>query len=366
MLKLSIFQRYLLKQYFKTYLGSLVLFLGMFVIIKFMEQLYYFMQDANQLTFWEYPLYFIYEFPNMLTFFIPIATLFSIVYVLGQLNTHYELIAFYNSGKSIFFAVIPIVIYTFFQGLIFLASEKEFVFDNHHKHLHLHRKIRNSRGPVERNRYNLTVFGTENKIYFIKVFKPSEDIMNNVHVLYLSKNHKNFDKIISSKFMKYDYSSDMWHLSNVIIRKWSAAGKLSTTKVKTHKVHLGEKPFHFEQKTYGVEHLSSKEILALAKKHKIIGGDHEYYLTHFFFNTSRPFWPLVIIFFGIPLANFSRKSNVVTSLFIVLVISFFFFICSYIGNSLGKQGFLPPFIAGWFGVIVFSILTYLAIKKRRI
>ena len=59
MLKLFTFQKYLLKEYLKTYLGAVVLFLGMFVIVKFMEQLYPFMQPANQLKGWEYFYYFV-------------------------------------------------------------------------------------------------------------------------------------------------------------------------------------------------------------------------------------------------------------------------------------------------------------------
>lgn len=366
MLKFSIFQRYLFKQYLVTYLGSLILFLGMYVIVKFMEQLHHFIKDTNILTSSEYVMYFVYEFPNMLVYFIPIATLFSIVFVLGRANSNHELIGFYNSGKSIFNAVTPIIIFTFLQGIFSLVTEKEFVFDNHHKHLNLHRKIRNTVGPVQQERYNLTVFGTENKIYFIKLFEPSSGTMNNVHVLYINENRKNFKKIISSKMIQYDYTNNIWHSSNTIIRRWSPEGKLSTIKRKAYTIDLKEKPFHFKQKNYDVQHISSKEILALARKYQIIGGNDEYYLTHFFFNTSKPFWSLIIIFFGIPLVNFSRKSNVVTNLFMVLVVSFLFFVVSYIGNSLGKEGFLPPFIAGWFGVIVFALITYIFTKKRRI
>ena len=366
MFKFSIFQRYIFKQYLSIYLGSLVLFLGMYVIVKFMEQLHHFVKEDNPLTSWEYPMYFIYEFPSMLVYFIPVATLFSIVYILGRANTNHELVGFYNSGKSIFNAVIPVVIYTLIQGVCFLAAEKEFVFDNHHKHLHLHRKMQNTSEPTQQNRYNLTTFGTENKIYFIKLFEPNTDSMHNVHVFYVNQNRKNFQKIISSKFIQYDYSNNIWHSSNTIIRRWTKAGKLSTSKRKNYTIDLKEKPFHFKQKTYDVEHLSSKEILALGRKFEIIGGNHEYYYTHFFFNTSKPFWSLIIIFFGIPLSNFSRKSNIVTSLFMVIVISFLFFVVSYIGNSLGKEGFLPPFVAGWFGVIVFTIITYIVTIKRRI
>ncbi len=366
MLKLFTFQKYLLKEYLKTYLGAVVLFLGMFVIVKFMEQLYPFMQPANQLKGWEYFYYFVYEFPNMLTFFIPIATLFSIVYVLGRLNMENELIGFYNSGKSIFFAITPVVIYTLFQSILLISFEKTFIYDNHFKHLELHEKIRNTSKRVERNRYNLTVFGRENKIYFIKVFDPRSSSMKNAHILYLSKNRKNFQKIISTKFIQYDFTNDVWHASNTIIREWSKKGVLSTIKKKQYTVDLKEKPFYFKEQKYGVDHISSKEILALARKYKIIGGNESYYYTHFFFNTSKPFWPLVIIYFGIPLSNFSRKSNIVTNLFLVLVVSFFFFVSSYIGNSLGKAELLPPLLAGWFGVVLFSLITYIAIKRRNI
>ena len=324
------------------------------------------MQPTNQLRGWEYFYYFAYEFPNMLTFFVPIATLFSIVYVLGRLNTEHELVGFYNSGKSIFFTILPVVIYTFFQSLLFLSFEKPFVYDNHIKHMELHEKIRGRSKPIERNRYNLTVFGRENKIYFIREFNPVSNSMQNAHILYLSKNHKNFQKVISAKFIQYDSQNEVWHCSNTIIREWSQEGKLSTTKTSQYTVDLKEEPFYFKEQKYGVEHLSSQEILALAKKHKIIGGNANYYYTHFFFNTSKPFWPLVIIYFGIPLSNFSRKSNIVTNLFLVLVISFFFFITSYVGNSLGKAGLLPPLIAGWFGVILFSLITYVAVKKRNV
>lgn len=366
MIKFYIFQRYLLKQYLVSYLAALLLFLGMFVIVKFMEQLHHFIKDSNPLTPEEHLMYFVYEFPNMMVYFIPIATLFSIVYILGRANSNHELIGFYNSGKSIFTAITPIIIFTFIQGIFFLVAEKEFIFDNHHKHINLHRKLINSSLPAQNDRYNLTTFGRSNKLYFIKLFRPSTDTMYNMHVLYIDNDSKNFKKIISTSMARYDKTNDTWLSSNTIIRRWSTDGKLSTIKKKTYRIDLQENPFHFKQKTHNVEHLASREILALAKKYEIIGGNPEYYLTHFFFNTSKPFWSLIIIFFGIPLSNFSRKSSIVTSLFMVVVISFLFFIISYVGNSLGKEGFLPPFVAGWFGVIVFAIITYFVTKHRQI
>ena len=356
-------QFYLLKEYLKFLLGSLILFLGMYVIIKLTEQLKNILKTTSFLPM-DYVMYFVYEFPLMLTYLFPAASLFSIVYILGRFNTQNELIAYYNSKMSIVRAAIPIVIFTAIVSSLFFYYE-DFIYRCHQGHLGLHEKLNNRSQQEQPDREYLTLFGSNNKLYLIKLYSPSSNTMFNANILYLSPEGKKFKKLISAETIRYDYVKKVWHASNVFVRNWKN-DEMQTTLSPSLTLDLEESIFHFQEAKHANVHLSSTEIRNIARITEVTGGNYNYYYTEYYLKMAVPYIPVIILFFGIPVATFSRRMNMALSLLVVVIIAFCFFILSYVGGSLGKEGYLPPILGGWLGNIVFGILAFWVIKKGKV
>ena len=148
-------------------------------------------------------LYFLYDVPLISVYLVPTATLFSIIYTLGQLNTKNELIAYYNSGTPVIKTLIPIIIFTAIISFLYVGFEDSFIYKNHIKHITLHEKLRNYNRVYDRDKFNITLFGRDNKIYFAQNFKPKTGSLHEVQILYIDKKGQEIKKLISAKKILY-------------------------------------------------------------------------------------------------------------------------------------------------------------------
>jgi len=386
---------YILIHFIKSLFGSSILFLGIYIIITLIDQLGTFIQIADKTPFINFVMYFVYEFPHTQIYLFPICCLFSIVYSLGKLNSQNELIPIYNSGMSILYAVYPVILLVFLLCFAFFAFDESFIYKNHDKHRLLHQKFHHQTDRSHREKADMTVFGKNNKIYFIKLYQPRFMRMINTHILFLDLNYR-FAKMISAKTLTYDVNTHLWTGSNTVIRTWPPDTNMhhdllsnSTTSVSDQSIFpltnfqpiqrktihpnivkyesiqldLDENPFHFKDRRTGIDHLGPNETLELALKFQTIGGPFEKYYTHYYNKNSMPFIALIIVFFGIPLSVFSRKSIIILSFFLVIVTTIAYFIIMYIGTSLGAMGILPPMVGGWFGNIIFFVISAFIYKK---
>ena len=216
------------------------------------------------------------------------------------------------------------MIFTAIVSSLFFYYEETFIYDNHHKHLALHDKLRNRSQQEHRDRKYLTLFGSNNKLYLIKRYSPSENTMFNAHILYLNPEGKKFKKFISAETIRYDYVKKVWHASNVFVRNWKN-DEMQTTLSPSLTLDLKESIFHFQEAKHANIHLSSKGALEIAKKYEVIGGNYNYYYTEYYLKMAVPYIPVIILFFGIPVATFSRRMNMALSLLVVVIIAFCFF-----------------------------------------
>ena len=258
--------------------------------------------------------------------------------------------------------LIPIIIFTTIISFLYVGLEDKFIYGNHIKHIILHEKLRNYNRIYDRDKYNISLFGRDNKIYFAKSFKPKTSSLHEVQLLYIDKKGQKIKKLISAKKMLYIAQKDRWLAENVIIRRWES-NNFNTEEKKEILLNLKEKSFHFKDKIYDTEHLSSKQLKDLAEKAKIIGGKYEKLYTEYHFKIAIHFMPLIILFIGIPLSTYSKRSNIIISLFYVLLVTGFFFVIFYIGSSLGNLGLIPPWLGGWLGNITFTLISLYLFRK---
>ena len=359
---MKIIHRYILNQFLKSFFGAIILTVGLFIIIRLLDNLTFFLRISNRTPFTDYIFYFIYELPFTFLYIYPISCMFATNYTLGKMNSQNEIISMYATGKSILYICLPIIIFIFSVSSIFFIFEETIIYDPHEKHLLINKKMARSNVVKKHFRENIAIFGRENKIYFIQKYDQMNYQMENAHIVYLNKNNV-FSNIISARKLTYSVSSNVWTGSNVYIRTFQKEKEINFVHHTNIDLDLQEKPFDFERENRKAVDISAKKAKIIANKLRIIGGEVAKWETEYFFKLGNPFIALIIVFISIPIAVFSKKTSFINSLFLIIITTFIFFIISYVGRSLGVNEFVPPYLGAWLGHIIFIFTSYLLFKK---
>ena len=243
-----------------------------------------------------------------------------------------------------------------------MVFEESISYKPHRKHLLIVKKMhRGKPNPDKKILKDLALFGKNRKIYFIKSYDQEKCQIQNVHIIYLDEKNT-FSNLISAKQMTYDMEQEGWFASNVYMRSLGAVEN-TFTNLTNVVLKLDEKPFDFEIEEGKIQDISAIHAKRLANKFRIIGGDVNKWETEYYFKISLPYMSLIILFLGMPIAVFSKKSATIFSIFFMLVVMFAFIIISNIGKTLGVNGILPPYLAGILGHMIFGFISYILFKK---
>ena len=359
-----ILQIYILRKFIAAFVWACCLIVGLFVISWFMDELNFFISVSDRTSIKEYILYLLWEIPYTLNFIYPLAAGFAMVYTLGRLHTFNEITAMYNTGKSILHMCYPVMVFIFLLSTLLLIYEHPFLYVTHLKHLEIKKIMMGKETKKKITRSNLTLYGKDNKIYLIGTYEEHNTRMSNVSIIYLDDTNA-FSKAISAKTLVYNPQKNLWMGSNVYTRTLNQKdSKLRFRRQQNFDFY--EKPSDFETETYDAIDISAKESKRIANKFRIIGGNYRRWDVEYHFKVATPYVPLVVLLLSIPVAVFSKKTNVVLSLLLMTVVSFLFIILIYIGRSMGINEVIPPLAAGWFGHIAFVIFGYFLLRITKL
>lgn len=360
---MDILQRYILKKFLANFLGANFLFIFLFVIAKYAEQVDQFIKISDQTPFSEFVWYFLYEIPFSSTYVYPMATLFSIVFMLGKMNEQNELYMLYATGKPIWYFIYPIVIFLLAFCLVFAIFNEEIVYKPHQKHRALHAKFRGQEYMKLNDQVHLVQFGTDDKLYVINYYHTDAKIMSNVKIFYITPETRKFENILMSGQIR-NVDDSFWKVEKPLYYHFSKNG-IDYDEGESITTNLGDTPFYFDQ-VVNPEDMSTKQVRAEAEKIEIIGGDHAALWTDYYLKTALPFIPLITLLIGIPLSIFTKRSVTVLSFVFAILGAFVYMVFLNIGVSLGKSGVLPPLLAGWLGSIVFFVAAIIAYRRLKI
>ncbi|BBM89916.1 hypothetical protein COTS27_01633 [Spirochaetota bacterium] len=355
-------QRYIFKQYIAVLSAIMIVLVGFFILVRFTEEVNHFVTIADTTPFMEFVKYFLYEIPYTFTYLFPLGVMFATVFTLGRLNSNRELYILFTTGKGMFHHLKPVCLVLTVICVVFSIFEDELFYVLHRKHRVLARELRNQTFYQTSERVNFVQFGSDNKVYMIKGFDPVSGSLRGINLIYLTSENK-FKSLVSSERGNY-LSEGEWEFFKTYIRDFTG----STVKYQydqKKRLHLNEDPYHFDRVYIKIEDLSAREVKRLARKLERIGGNSKKSWTDYHFKVANYYSALIMFFFAIPLSIFSRNAVLALSFFFVLMTAFVYIVFANVGFLLGHIGILPPYFAGWFGNIVFFIVSAIFYYKFR-
>ncbi|MDI3473174.1 MAG: hypothetical protein PWQ48_1455 [Thermotogaceae bacterium] len=354
---MKILNKYLIKQ-------SLLPFaigLGGFIVFVSVELLYQ-LSDiivSYRIPFTKLLIVLYYNLPYFAVLGIPVGLLLAIFWVLSQLGSEREIMAFQVHGFSSKKLVIPFLILAIFLSICaYLLNDFLVPSYNMKANEALRRYI--YRRPEVTVKTDTFFKGEDNKYFYVKAFDIKKEIFRDVIIYDVSSGNT---KVITAK-MAYK-RDEGWYLKDGRIFTVDRDGFLSLD-MNFDEMQMDIKEdierFLASQKT--PRDMTSRELLEKIKAFRKLGLNVSHFVVEFHSKFAVSLGPLIIVLLGVPLSlifDIKSKSWGVLLTFLLIVL--------YQGSgawlsAMGKEEILNPVLSAWLpdigfatvGMIVFILL----------
>ena len=357
--------RYILQEFLKPFLVSLLLFSVIILIIQVFNEMRYIMD--NKPGFLLTLKYFSLQVPKLLMQIIPFAVLMAVLLSLSFLSKNSELIAMRAGGVSIYLVAGPLV----FCGLVVCCVS---VFLNEvvvPKTVRMERHTRvveiqhQSEPSASLFRQNISMLSLNNRFYHLGTFDGGSKTMTDILMLEFGKDVHLRSRVDAKKAV---FESGQWVFYNGYLRAFDDSdNEISAQGFEKMPLTLPERPEDFLKEQKEPSELGFIELIALIRQLKANGADDHKELVELYNKIAFPFGCVILAVLGVPWGwTMKRFSGIVISFGVCILVAFFYLGGMQIGRNLGNSGVLSPFASMWTINILFGLIgPYLLFRKNR-
>jgi lipopolysaccharide export system permease protein len=347
---MTVLDKYLVKKFIINLAFSISAFVIIFLVVDLIENIDKFIdRDAAAYQVLVYYGYFI---PYIINLTLPVSMLLATLFSLGSMSQHNEIVAQKSSGISLYRIFRPLFILSFFIS-IGAGFFSEFVvpwtnqarLDLYRYDIQKHPKNKGSR----RNDIYLQDRG-DRKIS-IAFFDGSKNEGKKISLQYFD-GRRLVRRIDAEKF---NWVDQHWVLHNVSERIFTDSVLSVQKNIKTIQTDLTFKPASLLELQKQPEEMSYLELQNFVNEMTQIGAEVRKWIVELYLKISYPFANFVIVLFGAPIAARKRRSGTAVGIGISLLICFIYFLFIRMGQVMGHQGTLEPWLGAWLGNIIFGI-----------
>jgi lipopolysaccharide export system permease protein len=365
---MTIFDRYLLKRFFLTFLIAMFCFVLIFDIVNLIEHIGDFLE--SKATFADVAMYYVYFTPFIIVLTCPIATLLAAIFSVGLLAKNNELTAMKSSGVSIYRLTMPLLL----GGLAiacFLWVFGELIMPeaNHRKNLIKIEKIDRRQPTVSGVHRNEMFQGLGGRVFHFGAYRSAEAKGERVMIQTFSGSR--LRSVVTAK--EFYWQDSLWvgfdvdfsefkdfRVDPEPVRSWHEERHLFR--------EFAERPQYFDtwftrQDALSLSYFKLQRFIDVSRA---IGRDVTKEVVDLQTKIAFPFINVIIILIGVALASNPRRSGLTIGFGISMCISFVFYTIVKIAIELGHQGSIPPLVAAWGANVLFSLFgLYLLIRTPK-
>jgi lipopolysaccharide export system permease protein len=360
---MKILTRYILNEFIKPFFISALAFSVLVLIVQVFTDIHFIMEfkPGALLTL----KYFFVQVPGFAVQTLPIAVLMAVLFSLSQLSKNSELIAMRAGGVSIFMVAIPLCV----CGLIiclFTIFMNESVVPQTTRMIRHTKVVEIEKQPEQfanLQRQNFSGVSTSNQLYHIGSFNGANNTLTDILIL-------GFDENIHLKSRmdakSAQYVGDHWVFNQGYLRTFDDNDReISAQAFDKINFAIPEKPSDFLTDPKTPEELSLLELYKYVQQLEKNGSDSHKELVELNHKLAVPFGCIILAILGVSFGwSMGKYSGVVTSFGICLLVAFIYIGGQQIGQGIGNQGLLSPFLSMWSMNIIFSILGVFLLIRR--
>ncbi|MDD5654049.1 MAG: LPS export ABC transporter permease LptG [Candidatus Omnitrophica bacterium] len=352
---MRIIDRYIFKSVFSSFLGCILTFQFLYVIIDLFSNLDDLLKQKAKLTL--LGLYYLSYLPVIFIQVTPVACLLATIYTLGILNKNNEVTALRASGLSVWrIARVAIIFGAVISVLVFMVNER-IVPSAQNSLVSIRNEIQSqgAKRPEESIIKNMSIYGQQNRLFFVNKFSIKENRLDGIVILEHDRHQELIKKIVASSGI---WEDKMWKFYDSITYNFDQSGQIEgePTYFKEELMDIRETPADFLKQRQHPEYMNISQlksyisILSKSGAKTVIRNFKVDLYQRFTF----PLTSLVIIILGIPFALMIKKrASALSSIGISILLGFLYYVFSAVSLAFGKAGFLPPYLAASLAHIVF-------------
>lgn len=371
---MKLIDKYIYKEFLIPFMYCFFAFVLIFIIGDLFENLDGFI--FSKVSWFVVCRYYMFLVPSIFVLTTPLAMLLSILYQLGYMSRHNELVALKASGVSFLRVVIPFMtVGILFSAFLFMVNEKLVPRCSREIDYIRNTYLTKNTGKISQNEDDKDAHG---KItYFSSLYNLS------FYIDKMSKDRKTAEGVSIREFDKDGilvrewygekavWLDPSWWLFNGYIRNFLSGGENTA---KMHFFKKQEAPINIQpqdllrsQKDIGIlsNYMSFKELYYYIKRNFTISTIPRELLVELYEKLSIPFTLLIVTIFAISFGGRISKGGALSSVGYSLGLYFAYYGLSAFLMAMGKLGTILPFLAVWTPQVLFGAVSIYLLRKTR-
>ena len=357
---MKILDRYISKNFIKSFSLSLVAFIGIFIVSQLFRVIKYL--SDGRFTPTDAIYYVVTLLPRTFIDVAPLAVLLGSMMTISSMASNLEIISLKTSGiKFKRIVLFPIIISAIISGVVFYVNDTLYPIS-----LKINRDLRRGEvqervAPIEKR--NAFLRGeNSNYIYLIQKINRETGFAENIQIIDLNENFDEVERIITAQEGRYNFSKKMWMLKDANIYYGNDKEK-SEVKDFFAESKYSDDPEYFITLSVEPRTLTIKDLKKTIREMKSIGGDTRELLVELGNRYSFPFASFVISFLGLALGGRYVRGTSAVSLGVCVLLGYGYYVVQASFEALSANGFLNPFVGGWIPNIIFLIVGIYLMNK---
>jgi lipopolysaccharide export system permease protein len=336
-------------------LGAIVLF----TLIDLLEHIGSIVD--NQATIFQVLRYYVYRAAWAIDLVLPVAMLMATLFAVGGMARYLELTALFASGCSLLQITRPLLILSWLVAAGSLAWH-EYVLPvanlrmDHVWEVEIHKRP-DRLTPTQ----NIAITGADERLYYVRKYDPNEETISGLKILTL-RAAQVVERIDAQQAV---WDDGYWILHDGTHRRFTPDGEVVSRFDRLTVSDLAISPETLSRERVKPEDMNIRQLREFNALVRQSGGDPTRGEVDIQFMIAFPLVNVLVVFIGIVLASGPRKTTVASGFGWTLLLSFGYYLFMNFGRALGREGAIPPVVAGWSGNVVYACLGLVLFLRAR-
>ena len=347
---MKIYTRHVLKSFLSLFLLVFVSAVAIFLIIDFVgnSRIWLTRPPAERTT------YYLNYLPYIAYLICPIALLLAAVFSVGNLAKHLELVALRSAGVSVTRILMPIVWVGVFLSVAMFFLQDRILPDANHKRFQIQEPgpgMFNGSDPRERSNYLYTA--EDGTLVYFQFYSGQRLTGSMVTALQL----KDGRPALRIDAAQVQWKDSIWQFQDGTLREFHGDSVTARAFNEWTLSGFRDNPEDLLDERVYPDEMSQAELgRRIAVLHRTGEPSHGLQ-THWHFRIASALVNVLMAMIGALLAANAVRSGLARNFGIGLLITFLYYVALRLGLVIGENGGLTPWVAAWFGNLIFIPLA---------
>ncbi|MBM9590311.1 LptF/LptG family permease [Leptospira sp. 201903075] len=356
--------RYLFLDFFKTFLGTLIMLTSMIVIYKFTDVMKYLVSSkVNQVHVY---LHVLYSLPSMVDQVVAPALMFSVCFVIGQFSVNKELVAMMVAGVSFIRIITPILFFGIAIWLVMtLFGQTVVIPANKQAQIEFSIMAKGSNRLIDFV-YQLHIKGKKGFYYVYWIDEKDNTVKGGFNYIEITPDgHPTYT--VSSQKAKFIPSPHSWVLYDAEEVRFNENLELvSRIKYPEKTYDFPEDLAYFSKPIRNPEEMNFFELADEIQSRITKGIPFRNVIIQQHMAFAMPLMSFVVVTLGALAGAITKRSAGVASLGLTIAVVLLYYILNSTAKTLAENGALPIWIGMWMTPVIFTSAAYLLYRRMNI